>query len=74
MCWVPNWGPGKTENPTIPGSCVNKSLPQAQSLPNTGQLAAHLELRQRAGKETVLGMAATNKLQNRSSFLSHKTV
>ena len=49
VCWAPNLKPGKTENPTIPGQCVNKSLPQSQSLPGPGQLITQMELRQRSG-------------------------
>ena len=70
MCWAPNLRPGKNQNVTIPGSYVNKSVPQAQSLPNTNQLPIQMELRQSPGKETVLHMFV-DKSQNKSLFLIH---
>lgn len=68
MCWAPNLRPGKNQNVTIPGSYVNKSVPQAQSLPNTNQLPIQMELRQSPGKETVLHVCRQIPKQE---FISH---
>lgn len=53
--------------PPISGSCVSTQL-QAQSLPNTGQVLTQMDLRQRAGKETV-----TYTFQNISLFPTHNS-